>query len=47
MVVEEDRKNNENVVVEAVVVFFVLKGKSKKEGEAKNLNCGEEEGGLG
>ena len=47
VVVEEDRKNNENVAVEAVVVVFVLKGKSKKEGEAKKLNCGEEEGGLG
>ena len=46
--VEEDRKkNNENVVLEAVVVVFVLKGKSKKEGEAKKLNCGEEEGALG
>ena len=40
-------KNNENVVLEAVVVVFVLKGKSKKEGEAKKLNCGEGEGGLG
>ena len=35
MVVEEDRKNKENVVVEAVVVVFVLKAKSKKEGKAK------------
>ena len=43
--VEEDRENNENVVLEAVVVVFVLKGKSKKEGEAKKLNCGEEERG--
>ena len=47
MVVEEDRENNENVAVEAVVAVFVLKGKSKKEGEAKLLNCGEEEGRLG
>ena len=45
--VEEDRKNNENVVVEAAVVVFVRKGKSKKVGEAKKLNCGEGEGGLG
>ena len=45
--VEEDRKNNENVVVEAAVVVFVLKGKSKKVGEVKKLNCGEGEGGLG
>ena len=45
--VEEDRENNENVVLEAVVVVFVLKGKSKKEGEAKKLNCGEEEGRHG
>ena len=47
VVEEEDRKNNENVVVEAVVVVFVLKGKSKKVGEAKKLNCREGEGGLG
>ena len=47
VVVEEDRKNNENVVVEALVVVFVLKGKSKKVGEAKKLNCREGEGGFG
>ena len=35
-------ENNSNVVV-----VFVLKGKSKKEGEAKKLNCGGGEGGLG
>ena len=41
-------ENNSNVVVETVVVVFVLKGKSKKEGEAKKLNCGGGgEGGLG
>ena len=45
--VEEDRQNKENVVVEAVVVVFVLEEKSKKEGEAKKLNCGEGEGGHG
>ena len=28
--VEEDRQNNENVVVEAVVVVFVLEEKIKK-----------------
>ena len=35
------------MVVEAVVVVFLLEGKSKKEGEAKKLNCGEEKGELG